>query len=93
MHSTSLRTRRASLVVVGSCLNKGHCVGEGHVFFGARPWCDVQPTVSNIKPASRVSLGAGAAAALSVSGEEEQHSSYLRARVVSRWLWSSYGYS
>ena len=55
--------------------------------FGARPWCDVPAAASNFKPAPRGSRGEGAAA-LAVSGEETQHSSLLRMRVVSRWLWS-----
>ena len=55
--------------------------------FGARPWCDVLPAASNFKPAPSGSCGAGASV-LAVSGEETQHSSLLRVRVVLRWSWS-----
>ena len=70
----SARARRAALAVVCLCLKEGHCPGERPVFFGARPWCDVQAAVCNAKPASRVLRGAGAPT-LAVSGEETKHSS------------------
>ena len=60
---------------------------EGTLSFGARPGCDVLPAASNFKPAPSGSCGAGASV-LAVSREETQHSSLLRVRVVSRWLWS-----
>ena len=78
------RARRAALVVVGLPY-KGRCDGERPLSFGARPWCDVPAAASNFKPAPRGLRGAGAAA-LAVSGEETQHSSLLRVRVVPRWL-------
>ena len=64
---------------------KGRCDSERPLSFGAQPWCDVPAAASNFKPAPRGLRGAGAAA-LAVSGEETQHSSLLRVRVVPRWL-------
>ena len=81
------RARRAVLVVVGSCSIKERCASEAPLSFGVLPWCDVLAAGSNAKPAPRVSRSAGAPA-LSVSGEEAQHASLLRARAVARWLCS-----
>ena len=84
-HSALLRTRRATLVLICLLPTKGRCDSERPLSFGAQPWCDVPAAASNFKPAPRGLRGAGAAA-LAVSGEETQHSSLLRVRVVPQWL-------
>ena len=84
-HSSFLYLRAVLMVGVGPHPAKGRCAGETSLPFGARPFCDVPAAASNFKPAPRGSCGAGAAA-LAVSGEETQHSSLLRVRVVPRWL-------
>ena len=87
--SLLLRARLSALVVVGPCPLEGHCSGERPRSFGARPWCDVPAAISNAKPASRVSCGAGAPT-IAATREEAQHSGLLRVRAFQRWLWSTY---
>jgi hypothetical protein len=82
----ALRARGAALVMAGTHPPNGRCDGKILLPFGARPWCDVRAVASNFKPAPRGFCGAGASV-LAVSGEETQHSSLLRVRVVPRWLW------
>ena len=71
-----LRARFIALVVVGSSPLKRHCTGERPFSFRARQLCDVQAAVSNAKPASRVSRGAGAPV-IAATREQAQHSSLL----------------
>ena len=79
------RARGAAIDVVGLYPIKGRCDSEMLLSTGQKPWCDVPAVASNSKPMPRGSRGEGAAA-LAVSGEEAQHSSLLRVRVVPRWL-------
>ena len=83
-----MRTRHATLVVVGSCTLAEHCAGQRPLSFCARLWCNVLATAANAKPAPRASRRAHTPA-LANSREETQHSNLLRARAVSRWLWSA----
>ena len=50
-HSTALETaaraRRATLIVVGLCIMKGHWTGKRPPSFGVRPWCDVPAVTSH----------------------------------------------
>ena len=78
------RARRAALVVVGLCAKKGTAPARG-LSPSARArgaTCQLRPPTPSQR---RVARGAGAPA-LAVSGEEAQHSSLLRVRVVPRWL-------
>ena len=78
-----LRARRAALVVVCLCINKGHQASERPLSFGACLWCDVPAASSNAKQAPRVTMRRrrACAPALAVSRDEAQHSSLLlRAR-------------
>jgi hypothetical protein len=79
--------RGAAMAVIGSCLVERCRTGERPLSLGARSWCDVLAAASNFKTAPRGSCGAGASV-LAISGMETQHSSLLRVRVMSRWLWS-----
>ena len=73
------------MVMTGPHPANGCCDGKMLLPFGARPWCDVPAAASNFKPAPLGFCGAGASV-LAVSGEETQHSSLLRVRVVPQWL-------
>ena len=84
-HSSQLcarpcRSGRGRLVSCGS-----PCANERPLSFVTRSWCDVQAAVFNAKLAQRASRGTGAPA-LTVTGDEAQHSSLLRARAMRRWL-------
>ena len=78
--------RRAALVVLGRHCVEERCAGERPLSFGCGrgATCQLRPPTPSQR---RVSLSAGAPA-LSVSGEEAQHASLLRARAVPRWLCS-----
>jgi len=73
------RARRATLLMVGVGPVIWRCADERRVFFGAWPWCDV-PAMAP-KSSRRPTCEARACSpALAVSGEEANHSSFLRAR-------------
>ena len=84
-----MRDNRAALVVIGPYVEAEHRACKRPLSFGARPWCDVLAAASSTKPAPRVSRSAGAPA-LAVSMEEAQHSTFLSARAVPRWLRSAH---
>ena len=50
-HSSLLRARRVSLVVVGPCTRQGHCPDNRPTSVGARPWCDIPAAASQNQPA------------------------------------------
>ena len=75
------------LVVVGLRPTEPHCDNERPLSFVTRSWCDVQAAVFNAKLAQRASRGTGAHA-LTVTKDEAQHSSLLRAHAMQRWLWT-----
>ena len=51
-HSSLLRARRATLVVVRLGRIRQCCPGGRLLSFGTRPWCDVPAAASNAKPAA-----------------------------------------
>ena len=80
------RTRRAALVVVGSCAlckdtARANCLSHSTRSRGAA--CQLRlPRISRLVRGTRER-----ATALAVSREEAQHSSLQRTRAVPRWLW------
>ena len=49
-----MRAGHAALVAVSNCPLRRHRARERPLSFGARPWCNVQATASNAKPAQLV---------------------------------------
>ena len=83
------------MIVVGLCPMIWRRTGERPFSFGARLWCDVPAAAFDAKPnvpaaPSRASCGTGGGLALTVSGEEGNHSSLPHARAAPHWLWSAY---
>ena len=84
-HGLAARARRAAGVVGGPCPMKGAAPARGRSpsVHGRSATCQLRPLMPDRRTRVKRAQGGGA---LAVSGEDAQHTSFLRARAASCWL-------